>query len=99
MCAMTAVHPEAPADRVIRDIRKNKNENARVQLRTYEGVKLIDIRAFTIPADGSDPLPTKKGICLNVQCLRELIEALSEAETIARQMGWLGPAIPQRKAA
>ncbi|HEX3945337.1 MAG TPA: transcriptional coactivator p15/PC4 family protein [Rhizomicrobium sp.] len=95
---MSAPHPDAPADRVVRDIRKNSKETARIQLRTYEGVKLIDIRAYTIPTDG-DPLPTKKGICLNVQCLRELIGALSEAEIIARQMGWLPVDPPQRKAA
>jgi hypothetical protein len=91
------IHPEAPADRVVRDIRKNKNESARIQLRTYEGVKLIDIRAYAIQADGTLH-PSKKGICLNVNCLRELIEALAEAETIARQMGWIAPD-SQRKAA
>jgi hypothetical protein len=91
------IHPDAPADRLVSDLRKNKNEIARIQLRTYESVRLIDIRAFTV-GDG-DPKPTKKGISLNVQLLGELIDTLSKAQTIARQMGWLAPDPQQRKAA
>jgi hypothetical protein len=95
---MNTAHPAAPDERIVREIRKNKNESARIQLRTYEGVRLIDIRAHAIQADGT-LLPTKKGISLNVNCLRELIDALSEGERIARQMGWLAADPPQRKAA
>jgi hypothetical protein len=94
----TVVHPDAPSDRHIADIRKNKNEVARVQLRTYENTRLIDIRAFA-QGDGSDLSPTKKGICLNVRLIGPLIEALTKAETAARQMGWLAADDSPRKAA
>lgn len=81
-------HPDAPDERLVRDIRKNTREIARIQLRTYEGVRLVDIRAHAL-RENDDPLPTKKGISLNVNSLRELIDALTEAERIARTMGWL----------
>jgi hypothetical protein len=41
--------------------------------------------------DDANPLQSKKGLSLNVQAPRKLIEALGEAERIARQVNWLAP--------
>ncbi len=95
---MNAVHPDAPDERVVRDIRKNAREVARIQLRTFKGARLIDIRAHAQQPDGST-VPTPKGIALGVNSLREMIDALTEAERCARQMGWLAADSPQRKTA
>jgi hypothetical protein len=92
------VHPSAPDGRVICDIRKNKQESARIQLRTFEATRLVDVRCYVHREDG-EMLPSKKGICVRVQLLDELIQALCDARTAARQMGWVSEDPEKRKAA
>jgi RecB family endonuclease NucS len=91
-------HPSAPDERIVRSFRKNQREVVRVILREFEGTKLLDVRAFGKRDDGQEA-PTRKGIAINVALLPELLAAIIEAETIARQMNWLAPEFPRRKAA
>ena len=87
---MSGQHPDPyePEPRLVADLRKNSNEIARIQLRVFKATKLIDIRSHALQKDGV-PRPTPKGISLNIAVLPELIDALIQAQKIAREVGWL----------
>lgn len=75
---------------VIATFAKNRKETLRVALDQYQGHNLLDVRAMVQLADHADTLtPTAKGVSLNVALIPELRAALAEAETKAREMGWL----------
>jgi Transcriptional Coactivator p15 (PC4) len=56
-------------------IRKNAEEEVRVVLSTFKGHRLVDIRIYADFGQG-ERKPTKKGICLKVEKLADLIHAL-----------------------
>ena len=58
------------------EIQKNKTEVIRVQLKEYEGHKLVDLRVWYKDKDG-EYKPTKKGISFN----RNLAVNISKAIT------------------
>ena len=62
---------------------KNAEEEVIVNLMDYKRHDLVDIRIFLRPLFNDkeqEPRPTRKGICLRVEQLSELIDALKEAE-------------------
>jgi hypothetical protein len=74
--------------RLLRDIKKNARETLRVELDEFKGHQLVAARLWF--ADGSGELrPTPKGLTIKVELLPDLIAALREAETIARDGGLL----------
>ena len=78
---------------VIREISKNRRERLRICLDNYQGHDLIDLRVTTQLTEGTDQwMPTKKGVCVNVALLPELVEALQAAEAKARELGLIGGA-------
>jgi hypothetical protein len=71
-------------------IRKNAAEEIRVELAEFNGHQLVNFRVWADPRNGgAERIPTKAGIACNVRLLPELIAALQEAETEARERGLL----------
>jgi hypothetical protein len=65
---------------VISVLPKNSVEEVRISLTKYHGHDLIDLRVYFSPEGGAEPVPTRKGICLNVAYIPDLIKALKEIE-------------------
>lgn len=63
---------------IISDIEKNQKECIRVSLEEYKGHRFIDCRIFWKDNAG-DWKPSKKGISLNDETVKEVITALSKA--------------------
>lgn len=75
---------------VVATFEKNRRENVRVALSTYQGVNLVDLRVTVDGAAGDGTqAPTKKGVSLNIALLPQLRRALDEAEAQAQARGWL----------
>lgn len=76
---------------VVAQLRKDQRERLRVALDEYQGHQLIDLRITTQLTEGTDLwTPTKKGVCVNVSLLPELVRALQAAEVKARDLGLIG---------
>lgn len=76
---------------IIREITKNRRERLRVCLDNYQGDDLIDLRITTQLTEATDVwVPTKKGVCVNVALLPDLIAALNAARTKAQELGLIG---------
>ena len=76
--------------RTIATFPKSSVEEVRVSLSKFKGFDLVDARVWAEPDDGDgDRRPTRKGLCLRVERLPELIEALHLAEEAARKAGLL----------
>ena len=78
-------------EQTVATIEKNKGEVVHITLKEYQGHDLLDVRVFYKPAEGGEPRPTAKGVCMKVERLPELISALQEAERTARDVGTLAP--------
>lgn len=82
-------------DIAVADFRKNANERVRVTLHEFSGHDLVNLRVWLDTAGGHDVskmVPTAKGLTLNVELLPKLREAITKAETVARERGLLGGA-------
>lgn len=75
---------------VIASLDKNRSEHLRVALDEFRGHRLLDLR-ITVELTSSSGIqtPTKKGVSVGVHMLPELRQALEEAESQARELGWL----------
>jgi Transcriptional Coactivator p15 (PC4) len=73
---------------VIAEFWKNRRgESVRINLSTYKGRNLVDVRTWaTDPAQGKLK-PTTKGIAAEVRYLPKLVSALAKAESKARELG------------
>lgn len=68
---------------VVASLRKNARERIRVALDSFKGTDLCDIRVTVELSGGSGVwVPTGKGVAFNRDLLREVIEALQEAERV-----------------
>jgi hypothetical protein len=65
-----------------------RGESVRVQLRTFEGAVIVDVRKHYTGAEGK-LLPTKKGVSLVVRRLPDLAAAITKALAKARELGLL----------
>ena len=64
------------ADKIIKEIQKNKTETIVISEKEFRGNNYIDIRVFY--RDDSEELkPTKKGVMINKNLLDELKEAIN----------------------
>lgn len=68
----------APCNRWIADIRKNLREVVRVELSTFRGVELLNVRVW-FDAGGGELRPGKSGLALRVEKLPELQAAIAKA--------------------
>jgi len=66
-------------NKLLYEFRKNSAEKVRVTETFFKGRKYIDIRIWLTgnnPANPGSEQPTKKGICLSVELLPRLVQAL-----------------------
>ncbi|WP_282609391.1 transcriptional coactivator p15/PC4 family protein [Pelagibius sp. Alg239-R121] len=68
-------------------IPKNSREQIRISLSEFMDFRLVNIRVFT--DDGAQWIPTKKGLSIRVERLRDLQEALRKAEYASVRAGLL----------
>jgi len=68
--------------KIMKRIDKNSLEEVIIQLTNFRGKDLIDIRIWTkpLPTEEKESKPTKKGVCLSISAIPDLIEALKEAQ-------------------
>jgi hypothetical protein len=74
---------------VIASLDKNRRERLRVALDTWQGVNLLDLRVTVDLGSSGVQTATKKGVAMNVALIPQLRQALADAETQARDLGWL----------
>ncbi len=72
-------------DKLIACFPKNKFEEVRVQIKEFKGYDLLDIRVYASAKDGTDKVPTGKGLSINVSHFSELKKALLETEIVLRE--------------
>jgi Transcriptional Coactivator p15 (PC4) len=84
---MTRPMPRLAESITIAEFWKNRRgESIRVNLSTYKGRNLIDVRTWaTDPTEGK-LRPTTKGIATEVRYLPKLVSALAKAESKAREL-------------
>lgn len=73
----------------ITTIRKNNFEEVRVALSKFKDHQLLDLRVYTDKQGETEKVPTKKGISVNVTMIPDLLKALTEAHTQAKEHGLL----------
>lgn len=73
-------------EKQIAKFNKNSTEEVLVKLIEYKGLDLIDIRAYVKPLTSEEELKaTRKGICLRVEHIPQLLKALKEAEKASKR--------------
>ena len=70
--------------------RNRRGEVVRVSLSTYENRNICDVRVYFTGKDGL-PLPTKKGVCISVLRIPELLAALTKAQQQSVDLGLVEP--------
>ena len=59
------------------EVKKNTREVVRVQPTTYNGIDLVDVRVWTVPAvPGGESKPTRKGLTLQPATWTEVLRAV-----------------------
>lgn len=67
-------------DLIVFEFDKNSREKVRALLREWQGKRLLDLRVFYDTGSG-DWRPTQKGVCLRVDLLPNLKEAIMALES------------------
>ncbi|MGE5525933.1 MAG: PC4/YdbC family ssDNA-binding protein [Rhodospirillaceae bacterium] len=67
-------------------IKKNKREEVRVFLDEYMGRKVCNARIFAVYPNG-DAIPTRKGLTLTTETLRDYRDLIDQAITQAEAQG------------
>jgi hypothetical protein len=81
------------ADKLIATIEKNKTEEIRVSLSTFNGYDLANIRVWFRTDDG-DMRPGKAGLAIRLEKLPAVIQALTDLEAEAHHLGLLDEVSP-----
>jgi len=69
---------------IISEFQRNEEEKVRLGLRAYKGKVYFDLRIWFPDKETRELIPSKKGICLNLDCLpqmREFMQTLESANT------------------
>ncbi len=70
----------AEGDVVVATIPKNAREELRVTVGEYQGIPLVDVRVWALPAvPGGEGAATKKGLSLRPDTWRELLPEIAKA--------------------
>lgn len=70
----------AEGDMVVATIPKNAREELRVTVGEYNGIPLVGVRVWALPAvPGGEGAATKKGLSLRPDTWRELLPAIDKA--------------------
>jgi hypothetical protein len=75
---------------VIGWIGTNGQERVRIALDSHRGVDFADVRICTPFTEATAPVPTAKGVAIDIALLPNLIAALAAAEAKARELGLIG---------
>lgn len=75
----------------------NRRERVRISLEQFKGVDLINIRKWFEADDGS-LRPAKAGIALNVKYLPQIVAALAQSLTMAKERGLVATDMPDHVA-
>ena len=67
-------------EKVIGEIVKTSNVITKIRLTEFKGRNLLDMRDFFKPKGAIDFSPTKKGICIDVTKIADMISLLEQAE-------------------
>ena len=73
---------------VIGSIKKG-NDEVRVAINEYRGVKYCDLRKWYSPRGGGEMKPTRDGVTFSLANIRTMRELLEEAEQLATDRGWM----------
>ncbi len=65
-------------EEVLASFPKSDTEEVRIRKTNFKGVDYVDIRLFLLSAEGGQAIPTKKGITLKPDKMKELQKTLSE---------------------
>ena len=71
----------------IATVEKNKAEEYRVRLVEFHGKPFVDVRVYATSDATGERVPTKKGVAIHPDKLGAIIEALQQAEAVAREEG------------
>ena len=66
--------------KLIGEINKTANVKTQVRLTEFKGRDLLDIRDFFKPRGAIDYSPTRKGICLDINKISDIITIMEQAE-------------------
>ena len=80
--------------KTVATIEKSKGHVVQIRLDRIEATHFVDVRIWK--REGKDWLPTKQGVALSIWRLRELIDALKDAESEARIAGLFEEQAPRR---
>lgn len=64
---------------------KNSTEEVRLQIVSYKGYDLIDLRVWLPGKDNGEGIPTRKGLSLNIELLPELKKAILALEEVFKR--------------
>lgn len=73
-------------NQLVHSFPKNESEEIRLSLREYKNRHYLDMRLFFQPADGTEMVPSKKGLTIGVDFLPELKRGLTKCEEEIRQI-------------
>ena len=65
-------------------IRKADGAEVRVSVQDYKGRRVLDVRVWYRPRQGTEYVPTRKGITIDADKLPELMAAMTEAAAMSR---------------
>jgi hypothetical protein len=68
-------------------IRKNQREEIRVQLDSFRGTDLLDVRVTFAHGQSGEQRATSKGIAIRVDLLPAFVEAIQAARIEAERLG------------
>lgn len=65
---------------IIATVRKNSSEELRIARTEFNGIDLLDVRVWTVPAvPGQEGNPTRKGLTLRPETWAELLPYIAQA--------------------
>lgn len=67
-------------EKIIGEIVKTSNVITKIRLTEFKGRNLLDMRDFFKPKGAIDFSPTKKGVCIDVTKIADVISLLEQAE-------------------
>jgi elongation factor P hydroxylase len=73
--------------RTIARFRKSESAEVRICLQGYKGRRVVDLRVWYVPDGGTDFVPTRKGVTVDVDRLPELVDAIREAARLSKGKG------------
>jgi len=71
---------EEQSEKILFTLEKSETDQVRIRETTFKGKEYVDIRIYTKLQGGEDFVPTKKGVMLTKDKMKQLIEALNKVQ-------------------